>query len=212
MDDALLGSRIPLNSLPSHYSLRPSIPSSPLLPFWLLAIFQFFSGNYVSPFHDIPLHADKENQVFNMVVEIPRWTNAKVSWLTLSYLSSLPHWHSNGMATLASTFTVKNNFDIFRWRLRRRRSWIQSSKMKRKGNCDSCTTASPTTGKTLKVEKGEGYCLQVIDFPSLPARELCNENRDWDSCFNKDSLSLQTLFSPSGYKSDETSLYKLDKG
>ena len=36
-------------------------------------------GNYISPFHDIPLHADKENQTFNMVVEIPRWTNAKVN-------------------------------------------------------------------------------------------------------------------------------------
>lgn len=35
-------------------------------------------GKVVSPFHDIPLYADKENNIFNMVVEIPRWTNAKL--------------------------------------------------------------------------------------------------------------------------------------
>lgn len=33
---------------------------------------------YVSPLHDIPLLADAEKKVYNMVVEIPRWTNAKM--------------------------------------------------------------------------------------------------------------------------------------
>ncbi|EFN83987.1 inorganic pyrophosphatase isoform X2 [Harpegnathos saltator] len=32
----------------------------------------------ISPMHDIPLYADKENKILNMVVEIPRWTNAKM--------------------------------------------------------------------------------------------------------------------------------------
>jgi inorganic pyrophosphatase len=31
----------------------------------------------VSPFHDIPLYHDKKRGILNMVVEIPRWTNAK---------------------------------------------------------------------------------------------------------------------------------------
>ncbi|KAL2125897.1 hypothetical protein VTI74DRAFT_2318 [Chaetomium olivicolor] len=31
----------------------------------------------VSPFHDIPLHHDKDKGVLNMVVEVPRWSNAK---------------------------------------------------------------------------------------------------------------------------------------
>lgn len=31
-----------------------------------------------SPFHDVPLYADKEKGILNMVVEIPRWTNAKL--------------------------------------------------------------------------------------------------------------------------------------
>lgn len=35
-------------------------------------------GKPVSPFHDIPLYADEQNQIFNMVVEIPRWSNAKL--------------------------------------------------------------------------------------------------------------------------------------
>ncbi|CEJ57302.1 Putative Inorganic pyrophosphatase [Penicillium brasilianum] len=34
-------------------------------------------GVPVSPFHDIPLYADQEQKILNMVVEIPRWTNAK---------------------------------------------------------------------------------------------------------------------------------------
>ncbi|KAK8138663.1 Inorganic pyrophosphatase [Apiospora sp. TS-2023a] len=35
-------------------------------------------GVPVSPFHDIPLYADQEKGILNMVVEIPRWTNAKL--------------------------------------------------------------------------------------------------------------------------------------
>lgn len=30
-----------------------------------------------SPFHDIPLYANEQQTVLNMIVEIPRWTNAK---------------------------------------------------------------------------------------------------------------------------------------
>lgn len=40
------------------------------------------NGNIISPFHDIPLFHDSKisgsRPVFNMVVEIPRWTNAKL--------------------------------------------------------------------------------------------------------------------------------------
>jgi len=35
-------------------------------------------GNVVSPFHDIPLFADRDNGILNMIVEVPRWTNAKM--------------------------------------------------------------------------------------------------------------------------------------
>ncbi|XP_030835767.1 inorganic pyrophosphatase-like isoform X1 [Strongylocentrotus purpuratus] len=40
--------------------------------------FRNSNGQVISPFHDIPLYADKENQILNMVVEVPRWTNAKM--------------------------------------------------------------------------------------------------------------------------------------
>ncbi|KAF9778149.1 inorganic diphosphatase [Thelephora terrestris] len=36
------------------------------------------NGSVLSPFHDIPLFFDQNNGILNMVVEIPRWTNAKV--------------------------------------------------------------------------------------------------------------------------------------
>jgi inorganic pyrophosphatase len=35
-------------------------------------------GNYVSPFHDIPTWADEAAGIVNMVVEVPRWSNAKM--------------------------------------------------------------------------------------------------------------------------------------
>ncbi|GFZ50250.1 PPase [Saitozyma sp. JCM 24511] len=35
-------------------------------------------GKVVSPFHDIPLFADEQKTILNMVVEVPRWTNAKM--------------------------------------------------------------------------------------------------------------------------------------
>lgn len=35
-------------------------------------------GKPVSPFHDIPLYANPEKTILNMVVEVPRWTNAKM--------------------------------------------------------------------------------------------------------------------------------------
>lgn len=42
----------------------------------------------ISPFHDIPLYANEQQTVLNMIVEIPRWTNAKMEVsLSLSYPS-----------------------------------------------------------------------------------------------------------------------------
>lgn len=35
-------------------------------------------GLPVSSFHDIPLYANEQQTVLNMIVEIPRWTNAKL--------------------------------------------------------------------------------------------------------------------------------------
>ncbi|KAH8394929.1 hypothetical protein KR222_011258 [Zaprionus bogoriensis] len=35
-------------------------------------------GNVISPMHDIPLYANEKKTLYNMVVEVPRWTNAKM--------------------------------------------------------------------------------------------------------------------------------------
>jgi inorganic pyrophosphatase len=53
-------------------------------------------GTPVSPFHDVPLYANEQQTVLNMVVEIPRWTNAKleVRPLTDSGLSSIDRTNS----------------------------------------------------------------------------------------------------------------------
>jgi len=41
--------------------------------------FKNAEGSYISPLHDIPLKPEgSEPNVFNMVIEVPRWTNAKM--------------------------------------------------------------------------------------------------------------------------------------
>jgi len=47
-------------------------------------------SDYISPFHDIPLHVgNASSKVFNMVVEIPRWTNAKMEIATKEPLNPI---------------------------------------------------------------------------------------------------------------------------
>ncbi|XP_038060619.1 inorganic pyrophosphatase-like [Patiria miniata] len=53
--------------------------------------FKNASGTYVSPFHDIPLTppGSTDPAVFNMVVEVPRWTNAKMEIKTTEKLNPI---------------------------------------------------------------------------------------------------------------------------
>lgn len=41
-------------------------------------IFIECNGVPISPFHDIPLYVNPERTILNMIVEVPRWTNAKM--------------------------------------------------------------------------------------------------------------------------------------
>jgi inorganic pyrophosphatase len=43
----------------------------------------------VNPLHDIPLYADKDKKILNMVCEIPRWTNAKLELKTSDPLAPI---------------------------------------------------------------------------------------------------------------------------
>ncbi|KRY19479.1 Inorganic pyrophosphatase, partial [Trichinella patagoniensis] len=40
------------------------------------------NNQFISPWHDIPLYADENAKVYNMIVENPRWTNAKMEIAT----------------------------------------------------------------------------------------------------------------------------------
>ena len=41
-------------------------------------VFIEMDGQPVSSFHDVPLYANEQQNVLNMIVEIPRWSNAKL--------------------------------------------------------------------------------------------------------------------------------------
>lgn len=51
---------------------------------------------YVSPFHDVPLYAIKQDRILNMVVEIPRWTNAKMEISTKDPLNPIKQDEKRG--------------------------------------------------------------------------------------------------------------------
>ncbi|MCJ8730569.1 hypothetical protein PDJAM_G00185970 [Pangasius djambal] len=46
-------------------------------------------GKYISPFHDIPIYAEEAQNIFHMVVEVPRWTNAKMEIATKDPLNPI---------------------------------------------------------------------------------------------------------------------------
>ena len=58
----------------SRYSVRKVAPANTLEH----RIYIEKDGVPVSPFHDIPLYANEQQTVLNMIVEIPRWTNGKL--------------------------------------------------------------------------------------------------------------------------------------
>ncbi|KAK5975314.1 Inorganic pyrophosphatase, partial [Trichostrongylus colubriformis] len=43
----------------------------------------------ISPWHDVPLFADEAKKIYNMIVEIPRWTNAKMEMATTEPLNPI---------------------------------------------------------------------------------------------------------------------------
>ena len=57
---------------------------------WLILLIHLFhSDNYFSPFHDIPCYVSGQDNVYNMVVEVPRWTNAKMEIATKEKLNPI---------------------------------------------------------------------------------------------------------------------------
>jgi len=58
----------------------------------------YFKGpdGFVSPWHDIPLFANESAKVYNMIVEIPRWSNAKMEMATKEPLTPIRQDEKNG--------------------------------------------------------------------------------------------------------------------
>lgn len=61
--------------------------------------------SYVSPFHDIPLYDNEAENIFNMVVEIPRWSNAKMEISTKDKMNPIKQDIKKGKVRF-----VKNSF------------------------------------------------------------------------------------------------------
>lgn len=77
---------------PSGYSVRKNAAPNTLEH----RIYIEKDGVPLSPFHDIPLYANEQQTVLNMIVEIPRWTNAKmeVSYQLWNRLNNTKPSHS----------------------------------------------------------------------------------------------------------------------
>ncbi|XP_059803266.1 inorganic pyrophosphatase-like [Hypanus sabinus] len=70
--------------------------------------FRNAQGQMISPFHDIPLWASESQNVFNMVVEVPRWTNAKMEIATKEPLNPIKQDVKKGkMRFVANIFPYK---------------------------------------------------------------------------------------------------------
>ncbi|XP_037929477.1 inorganic pyrophosphatase-like [Teleopsis dalmanni] len=63
-----------VNKMSSYTTVEKGAPDSTNYSIY----FQNEEGHAISPLHDIPLYANEEKTIYNMVVEIPRWTNAKM--------------------------------------------------------------------------------------------------------------------------------------
>ncbi|KAM9847834.1 inorganic pyrophosphatase [Aulostomus maculatus] len=65
-------------------------------------------GKYISPFHDIPIYADESQKYFHMVVEVPRWTNAKMEIATKELLNPIKQDEKKGkLRYVANVFPHK---------------------------------------------------------------------------------------------------------
>lgn len=90
--------------------------------------FKDVTGHYISPFHDIPLKVnskeengiptkkarnDEYENLFNMIVEIPRWTNAKMEIATEEPLNPIKQYVKDGkLRYVANIFLTRVIYGI----------------------------------------------------------------------------------------------------
>ena len=97
-------------------------------------------GQPVSPFHDVPLYANEQQTILNMVVEIPRWTNAK---LEVSFRLR-PEYLMHFCIARIMSFSKDNSADYNSLRSPKKSSSTPSSKTSRKASSALSATASHT--------------------------------------------------------------------
>jgi inorganic pyrophosphatase len=68
------GTTTPSSNMASKFSVRKIAAPNTLEH----RIYIEKDGVPISAFHDVPLYANEQQTVLNMIVEIPRWTNAKM--------------------------------------------------------------------------------------------------------------------------------------
>ena len=110
-------------------------------------------GIPISPFHDIPLYADEEKHIFNMVVEIPRWTNAKYE------------------VSICYTPSGRSRYSHTSCRYRDQTCSIQFIKMGRRllAGHDTFETDSHITDTSGTTGPFHRYAVYLIIRPSFPA-------------------------------------------
>ncbi|MCP9258893.1 Inorganic pyrophosphatase 2, mitochondrial [Dirofilaria immitis] len=62
------------------------------------------NGSYISPWHDIPLFVNESKKIYNMVIEIPRWTNAKMEISTKESMTPIKQDVKNGKPRFVDNF------------------------------------------------------------------------------------------------------------
>lgn len=133
-------------------------------------------GVPVSPFHDIPLYANEQQTILNMVVEIPRWTNGKLEVRRLAQ----PFTYAS---TQKLPFENALTYHVFRSPKKSRS--IPSSKTSRKASSASSETASlirVTSGTTApSLRYGASRSLGIYNKAYKPTDlggPKCHPSRD----------------------------------
>jgi len=103
------------NIFPSMISMNRIISTCPALRYSKEEFGAKYTDDYrvhlstesgiISPFHDIPIFADEDNSIFNMIVEIPRWSNAKMEISTEEFMNPIKQDIKKGKLRY-----VKNSF------------------------------------------------------------------------------------------------------
>ncbi|MFH4974722.1 hypothetical protein AB6A40_001431 [Gnathostoma spinigerum] len=68
------------------------------------------NGRLISPWHDVPLFTDKNKETYNMIVEIPRWTNAKMEIATKEPLSPIRQDVKHGLPRFVENIFPFNGY------------------------------------------------------------------------------------------------------